>query len=765
LLELTRAWLHILIFTGGVCCLGRPAAAQELRGKVFARLGGEGKEALPGAAVFWLGTSKGTTTNENGVFALNAEDIADRRLVVTHLGFANDTLALGDKTYISIVLTPLEVAMDAVEIVSGRGPSAYISALHTAKTEVITQRELTKAACCDLSGCFDTQGTVQAQVTNVLANAKELRILGLSGVYNQTLINGLPLIQGLSYTYGVSGFPGVLVDNIFVAKGANSVLQGFESISGQINVELKKPYNADPLLLNVYLNSFGERHLNAAAAVSPGRSKHWKSLLGLHTAQPARRVDRDGDGFLDLPLLTRYMAYNHWTYRTADSLGLSLEAGARYSRERRVGGQVTFDERRDQGSASVYGLAIAYDQPETFLKTTFRFNSDHALRVQALAWGQRQSSYFGTIRYQAHQLSGYLNAQHEWLWNDRHSLKYGLSFRYQQLREDIAFTGPPFNRRFDGRHDTPMRVLGVFAENAMHWGQDRWVWLLGARLDRHDAFGAFFTPRSLLKYAPSPQHEFRASAGTGWRQVNLFSENAGLLASSRDIVLLNPLRPEQALNWGLSYVWRIDEPWTKGALSVDFYQTRFFNQVFPDFDTDPGFAYLDNFEGVSMSNGLQAELNLLLFQTLEARLVYNHIDVYRLGGFTGEREGERFVLPFNPPHRIVGALSFRPPAGRWYFDLNAHWHDKQRLPNTAANPPEYRQAEYSSSFVLFNAQFTRVLGRYELYLGGENLFDFRQLRPIVGWQDPFGPYFDTSFVWGPTRGRELYLGARWRLPR
>ena len=281
--------------------------AQSLHGKVFGKTATE-KEILPGATVSWVGTSIGTVVNENGVFELPGESITDLRIVASAPGFLPDTMDVTGKTYVSINLEHDGKALSGVTVRDNRG--AYLSSLSAVKTEILTQRELTKAACCDLAGCFGTQATVQPQTTNVVTNAQELRILGLSGVYNQVLFDGMPMIQGASYTYGISTYPGTIVDNIYVSKGTTSVLQGFESISGQINLISRQPDKTDRLHLNAYVNNFGEAHFNANVATPVGKGKKWHSLLALHAVKPAGKVDNNGDGFMDLPQLTRYMAFN-----------------------------------------------------------------------------------------------------------------------------------------------------------------------------------------------------------------------------------------------------------------------------------------------------------------------------------------------------------------------------------------------------------------------------------------------------------------------
>jgi outer membrane receptor for ferrienterochelin and colicins len=743
-----------LITAGLLLLYALPLHAQNVKGKLFG-LTGTNREILPGGTVRWIGSDTIATVNENGVFELNLAPGTDRRIIAAYPGFITDTVMAGDKTYLSIVLSKDEKALSEVTVTSKSG--AYLSALSIGKTEVINQHELSKAACCDLAGCFGTQASVQPQTTNIVTNAQELRILGLSGVYNQLLFDGLPMIQGLSYTYGVSTYPGTVVDNIFVSKGTTSVLQGYESISGQINLESRQPGKTDRLHLNGYINSFGEKHLNVNIASAPGTKRKWQSLLALHMVQPAGKTDRNQDGFLDLPLLTRYMAYNKWKYGNDTKKGFSTQIGLRVVHEKRIGGQTGYGAREDEGSNSIYGQVIRYTQPEAYAKSMYRLSGDHAIALNVSGFYHDQQSWFGTTRYEASQLSGYLNVQHEWRWWEKHLLKYGISYRYQDLDENIRFTDHTLQRSYAGNYQTALRVPGLFAENTFHWRDDQLVLITGLRADHHQQWGWYVTPRTMLRYAINSRHTLRASAGTGWRQVNLFSEQANLLASSRDIVFAEALKPEQAFNWGLSHTYRFELGSTTGTLSGDFYGTHFSNQFFPDYDTEPAKAIIRNFEGSSRSNALQLEALLVFSKRIEFRLAYNYLDVYR------KENGNRVSLPFNPRNRAMTAISYRTTSNRWQADMNAHWLDRMRLPDTRNNPEEYRRDLYSTPYITVNVQGTFRWKTLELYGGCENLLDYRQPNPIISANNPFGKYFDLSSVWGPTRGREFYLGIRYSI--
>ncbi len=711
-------------------------------------------EPLVGATVQWLGLNQGTFTNGVGFFELKTAPKLPYKLIASYVGYQSDTILITARD--SSITFKLKAKQGLSEIIiESQRAGIIISDNKAIKVEQITQTELRKAACCDLAGCFETQTTVQPQTTNVVTNAKELRILGLSGVYNQILVDGFPVIQGLSYTYGISSIPGTVVGNIYVAKGANSVLQGFESISGQINVETKDPDNTDKVYLNAYVNSFGEKHINTNYAVKKNK---WSNLTAVHMVQPANKVDRDNDNFLDLPRLRRHLLMNKWKYGNENSWGWSSKVGLRFLNERRIGGQTIYNAERDKGSTTVYGQFVNINQPEFWTKTGYRFDDKHAITAFVSSFHQQQNSYFGTVRYDANQTNLYANVQYE-LNYKQHQLKTGLSYRFLQLRENIGFTDQILVRTYAGVYDRKEMIPGAFAENILKSANGKITWITGIRGDHHNQFGFQLTPRTLIKYDLSRTLIVRASIGTGWRTVNLFSENIGLLVSSRDIIFAETLAPEKALNTGINLTKKFESGVKNisGYISVDFYRTSFSNQIFPDYNTSPTKAIIKNFTGKSISNGLQAELLLHFFNTLEFKTGYNFLDVYRV------TESGKELLPFNPRQKVLTSISFRPPKKPFQADLNIHWYGKQQLPDTKSNPAPFQRPDFSKPYTVLNTQFTYSFKRVELYTGIENLFDFRQLQPILSWENPFSPYFDTSSVWGPTRGREIYVGVRLKI--
>lgn len=725
--------------------------AHDLTGIVY---GFENNEEFPleGATVQWINTNHGTMTDEQGQFAIDFHAADEMSIVVSYIGYKTDTIKINqDDSFIEILLISDFTVLSEVKVNKARR-SSFISSLEPIKTEVISKQELTKAACCDLSGCFETQASVDPQTTNILTNSKELRLLGLSGVYNQLLFEGIPMFQGPTYTYGISSYPGTLIASIKISKGANSVLQGYNGWAGQINVLPKTPENGEKLLINGYANSFGEKQLNINTTYSMG--KKWKGLIAIHQVLPASKTDGDDDNFMDLPQINRTAIYNSYYFKGDKGLGLNF--GYRLLREKRLGGQMNFTED-DKGTINAYGQDVKILQPEMFAKIGYDFSKKSALLIHTSAQYHDQESYFGTLAYTAKQSRFYINAQHTLLWGKDHSLKYGASFRYQDMKENILFPGGTLGRDYDGTYNTDQRIPGLYAENTFNWSHGLLVLIAGIRVDNHQEYGTFVTPRSILKYAPSKEHTLRVSAGTGWRQAHIFTEHLNLMASSRNVIFAEKLDAETGFNWGANYVYSFEMAKAEGNITVDFYQTLFGNQIFPDYDIDQSYAVIRNFYGKSVSNAFQLEANLNFQSGLEFKVGYNYLDVYRMN------EGNKEELPFNAKHRVMASVSFRPKNSPWYFDVNGRVTGNQRLPNTSGNPEEYQRPDYSKTYFVLNGQITRLFGKFELYGGVENILNFRQLQPILAWDDPFGPYFDTSFVWGPTRGREFYLGFRYTI--
>lgn len=729
--------------------------AQNFKGEVFDLQ----KSKIPGVKIYWQNNPNEFVKSESdGTFSIPFPKDTSLKMydLICSLNNHTDTFQVDDLYSEWTFNLGMNVTLKEVKIKDTR-TGAYISSMQVIKTEVINRMELRKAACCDLAGCFETQSTVQPQTTNILTNAKELRILGLSGVYNQVLVDGLPLIQGLTYTYGINSISGSMLDNIWVVKGANSVIQGYENMVGQITVFPREGGKAEPFTSDVLVNSFGEKHLNAAFAL---KDRQWNNYLAVHASLPGNKRDRDHDTFLDLPLITRYSVYNKFRFRKENENGFSSLISIKYVDETRIGGQRHFDPEIHRGSTQAYGQIVSFRQPEILTKSGYRLDDNHKITYLASFSTHLQDSWFGVLRYKASQRNLYQNLQWEQFWgkNKQHDLKAGLSLRHWNNTQDISFSSDTIPRTFDGRYLQKEVIPGAFVENIFIVKPSVLTVITGIRADHHNRFGWKLTPRGMLRYQPFEKTDIRLSAGTGWRTVNMFAENLNLLTSNRDIIFAEDLLPEESVNIGMN----ISQKWTVGTIdfttSLDAYHTSFSNQFFPDYDSLMTKAIIYNYTKPSISNGIQAEVSASWNQRIDARLAYNFLDVWRKPADT------KIQLPFNARHRVLGVLSMHSKKPKWQVDMNVHYYGIQRLPSTAKYPLEYAIAEESKPYTIASLQYTHVLSQaFEVFAGCENIFDFRQLRPIISWQNPFSSYFDTSFAYGPTRGREFYIGLRLRV--
>lgn len=707
---------------------------------------------LPGAQLWIAGREEQAVySNDFGDFIIPwPRGVEACTLYTRHVGYRPDTLMLEQAGYYHIRLEVLDIS-DPV-LVAGRREGQFISGQNPIKTEVISAIELTKAACCDLAGCFNTNASVQSVTSNIITQAKELRILGLGGVYNQVLEDGFPMFYAASYTYGMGTLPGPMVENIYISKGANSVLQGWDGISGQINVEMKTPRESPRLFANAYLNSFGEHQYNAFATQ---KGERWNNLFGVHVVQPAGRIDRDEDTFLDVTRLKRFRIHDRIHYRHEDDKGISASASASWLWEERLGGQYDFRER-DAGSDQIYGQLIRYQQPSVWMRAAYRWDKNRRVVVLLNGQSHDQDSWFGLMHFRAKQQLAQSVIQFEHRNERGDDFKAGVSYRYFHLDENLDFRHNPLGLPHGGDYLREDHIVGAFAERISYFLDNRLTWIAGMRVDRHQHFGVQWTPRTLLKYDPLEGTSLRASTGMGWRLANVFTENVLILASNRAVFIEPDLSPERALNWGINITQRIPIGDWLGRVGADYYQTHFSNQIFPDFDRSPTQVLLENFTGEAISRAFQLDFDLSNSQGWELKAAYNYLDVYRV------IEGRKQVLPFNPTHRLLGVLSYIPVKRPWQVDVHVNWYGEQVLPDTRLSPEPFQRELSSDPFYLVNAQFTWRFSDWDVYGGCENIFDFRQLRPIISWEDPFSPYFDTSSVWGPTRGREWYVGLRWR---
>jgi len=516
---------------------------------------------------------------------------------------------------------------------------------------------------------------------------------------------------------------------------------------------LKKPETAEKLFANAYANDQGKTDLNLN--LTHKVSDRLSTVLLLHNALLTNKnIDFNNDGFRDLPTGNLFTVGNKWHYE--NHKGLESQFGIRYLNDHKTGGQTIFDPAKGQYIDSIYGLDIKTSRVEAFGKLGYVFPGKkyQSIGLQLSAFQHKQDSYYGMNTYNGEQKNFYANLIYQSLIGSTiHKFRTGLNFVNDRYEEQ--FNASLFNRG--------ERVAGGFFEYT-YSPSDKFQAVAGIREDYNNMYGWFTTPRLNLRYAPLKGTIIRLSAGRGQRTANIFAENSGLFASSRHFHIMNPvegkaygLSPEIAWNKGISVDQHFNAFSRAAIFTLEFYRNDFVNQVVVDME-DPRMVTFYNLVGKSYSNSFQAELNMEPIRKLNLRLAYRLFDVKT------SYNGELLQRPYTAKHRGFANVGYE--TGGWKFDYTINYNGTKRIPSTSANPFPYQRKESSPSYVLMNAQVTKSIGKksnFDIYLGAENLTNYFQKDAIIAADDPFGPYFDASMIWGPVTGRMFFGGVRYTL--
>lgn len=721
-------------------------------------------QPLPMAHVYWLGTLRGTITNAQGLFILPAHP-ETRQLVVRYTGYEPDTLFIREFRNTQVVLRTQE-RFGLVEVTEQRATS-FISRAEARNARVITEGELFKAACCNLSESFETNPSVEVTYTDAASGVKQIQMLGLSGAYVQLLRENLPGIRGLATHYGLALLPGSWIDEMQLTQGPGSVVNGYESLTGQINLEVKKPDYPGRVMLNAYQNQMGRSEANIV--VTQPLSPHWSSILLLHANHMEGTPDINKDGFVDLPAGRQFNGLLRLHYK--NGVGLTGQLAIRGVDDRRRGGQVNYQhERARDEQPGVYGLQTGIGQQEAFGKLGYVFPA-HKYRSTGLLWSASATqldSRFGQRDYYGEQHTRSAQFIYQDILGDtRNRYRAGVSWlddRYSEWVDTLAISYPVIplpgdSSRLDfARHE---RVPGVFTEITLERGKHLWV--LGLRYDRHNLYGGQWCPRLNWKWDLNEGDQLRFSAGRGFRVASVLAEQQGGLVSGRRLIIDRQkergawgLEAERAWHVGLHGNHDFRFRFRSARVSMDLQQTWFMGQVVADYDESPKELHLYSLDGISYSRSAQLEVEVQPRKRMELRLAYRLQDVqtdYRVG---------RLSRPLVPKSRGLINLSWK-SKNRWDFDFTLHTFGSKRLPSTMSNPDSFSMRPESPVYAVGFFQVTKNFDRSSFYLGIENLTDFRQTDLIVSAKHPFSPYFDASLVWGPAIERMVYVGWRWRL--
>jgi len=742
--------------------------AQKLMGLVVQKNAEGVDEPLPGAGIFWLGTSIGTTTGENGVFMIDRAEGAVK-LVVSFVGYRSDTVSISNQTSIKVTLQSDQYLKEVT--VQGWKPSSGLDQSRGINTVIMTEKELFKAACCNLSESFETNPSVDVAFTDAITGTRQIQMLGLAGPNAMISIENMPGVRGLAGSQGIQFIPGTWINSIQVTKGVGSVVNGYESIAGQINVEMKKPQESEKLFINGYVNQSARSEINLNYSTVTGNK--WATTFLLHGSTRPLEMDENDDSFLDFPTGSQLNFINRWVYN--NNKGLLGQVGIKILADDKQGGQTDFHTEHDKFTTNRYGFEINTKRYEAWGKIGYQFTGKPYKSVGLQLSGVRHEheSYYGLNIHDGEEKSLYANLIYQSIiQNTSHKFKTGLSFLYDDFIETLSiYEGIVFEGSLQV---TPVNfnrtevVPGAFFEYTYD-DLDKFSLIAGVRVDQHNLFGSIFTPRLHLKYNITPLTSLRASAGKGTRIANVLAENSGVFASARTFVFSDfqtdkayGFKPDVAWNYGVNFSQDFTLDYRSGSITVDYFFTDFKNQVVLDLDNTAREARFFGLNGKSYSHSLQFQVDYELMRRFDLRMAYRRLNVK-----TDYTKG-LLSKPLIPGHRAFVNLAYE-TKNKWKFDYTVQWLGQQRIPDTSSNLPEYQLAQNSPDYFLMNAQITKDFGdKWSVYLGVENIGDYKLGDPIVASNDPFGlataeNNFDASLVWGPIFGRMTYAGFRFRI--
>ena len=766
-----------ILFFGMIMVLN----AQSLSGTVK-EIGDNGQEsAIIGAILQWQGTDVGTLSDAEGHFTLPRSPKSDV-LIVVYQAYDNDTIVVPkQQSELNIILSSAH-NLDAVNVTAHDG--SYVS-IKPILTTVITTQGLRKAACCNLAESFENTVAVDVEYADAITGAKQISMLGLAGIYSQILLENVPYIRLLSNQFGLTFVPGTWMESISVSKGVASVTNGYEAITGQIDVEYKKPEtNREKLFINLFGSTMGKGELNLNSRFDVGKSGHASTMILAHGEGQFAKMDMNKDGFMDVPQNYQINLMNRWDYDVPDKM--EGRTWISYLGEDRIGGQMSFNPKESferTVNANIWGLRIKTNKLDITTKNGILLPGEHESigTIASFTFHDNQSQY-GDRLYQARQYSGYINILYSNRFGarERSKLTAGGSLQmdfvneqlgYHILRQSILTDNPGYDADIHRKEAVP----GIFAEYSYSIDQ-KFIVMAGMRLDYNFAYNQlFWTPRLHLKWQPAENTSFRISAGKGYRVSNILTENQSLLISNRDFVFADAspydasptmnkgLRPEEAYNTGISFVQGFKMPGGKSTFSVDYYYTHFINQTIIDLDQDVHSIYVYNLNGSfngqknkAYSHSTQAELIMNPVRGFEIILAYRFNYVMQT---TNKILQEKALIS---PHKALLSLSYATKFDKWKFNVSLQYHSKMRLPDTSTNPAEY-QPTPSKGYFMLNAQITKKYKGWEFYIGGENLANQMQSNPILSADQPYGEYFDASIIHSPITGVMGYIGFRYSM--
>lgn len=720
----------------------------QIDGVVFALIDGE-KKIIEGADVFFKNGKIGKTTCEEGAFRFDFLPKLPDTLIIRSLGYYTDTVAISKKDkqlHLQITLYP-DHLLDEFVFIQKRETSSILR-LDPRNVENLSSGELRKAACCNLSESFETNATVDVNYTDGISGAKQIAMMGLSGVYTQIQMEGIPIIQNLNLAHGLNTIPGTWIESIQITKGTGTVINGYESMSGLINLEYRKPEKIERLFINGYGNirGRGELNIHGGTKINEKLGTAWF----IQGASVMNENDRNNDGFRDLMIGNDFVGMNRWIFRSERFVG---QLGIKGNYSSKLGGQLGYFKVNTDSTK--YGVENTISNLEIFGKTGFIFNRP----ATSLGVIYYLKGYDLNVKYGRRVLSGlekraYSNVVFEtYLGSTLHKIKSGLSVVYDDLEQQLNSQLNQIDENLELNRTE--FVPGAFFEYT--YTGLRTDIVAGFREDYHNLFGWQHTPRINIKHTLTENIDLRATAGRGFRVSNYAIDNIGLLATNRQWIVANDIKPEVSWNFGLSYLYQFEINDQKAIFSIDYFHTLFENQLVADRDASVSEIRFYNLTGQSFSNVVQLEFRFSPLKNFDIKTAYKFLDVRATMG------GQLLQKMMVPKHRGFVNLSYLSRNKRWEYDLTGSIFGNQRLATVEYLPGQVTTNNISGIFPLLSGQITHVFKKIEVYLGVENLLDYKLNNPIVDVENPFSSRFDATRVWAPIVGINLYGGIRFQI--
>lgn len=660
--------------------------------------------------------------------------------------FASKTMEKATKLILATLLVPalLAAQTDSVGVthelkaVGVRAAGGVKSKLRTENTEMIGLGQLRRAACCNLGEAFTANPSVDVSYSDAATGARQIKLLGLDGTYVQMLTENIPNLRGAAQPYSLGFVPGPWMQSVQVSKGASSVKNGYESITGQINVEFKKPQSDDEVNGNMYFDSQTKLEANADANIHLN-DKLSASLL-LHFENRQRDHDGNGDGFMDMPKIRQYNLMHRWAYITPEFVSQLSVRGLRDERTSGMSGHSS-----GMHASPHYGINIKTDRYEGQWKNALMFQDDHNSSVALMMHGSwHDAGYrFGRNLYDVRQLNGYVQLMFETDITSGHSLAAGVSLNHDNYKETVS------DNLFKAGSPSET-VYGLYAQYT-YKPSNKLTVMPGLRLDRSDVYGTFVTPRLHVKYSPWSQLTLRASAGKGYRSPHVLAENVTLLASGRSFYADSKLKQERAWNCGTSASYTTKVAGRTLELNAEYYYTHFVQQTVADIDgaKGPHSVYFANLDGRSYRHTFQIDATYSFSHGFSATSAFRYNDARTTYNGVLRRR------PLTSLYKGLLTLSYKTPMKIWQFDVTGHLNGKGRRYDNTSLP----------AYFLLQAQVTREFRRWTVYAGGENLTGYRMKNPILNASDPWSPSFDATQMWGPAERGMYYVGVRFKFDR